>query len=52
MSKQKYRVTQPNTLTYKVGDIVELTEVQAKRLVNKVEPAPKSAPKRRKKQDS
>jgi len=32
----KYEVTQKHTLGHKVGDVIELTENQAKCLVNKV----------------
>ncbi len=33
---KEYVVTMPNTLDHKVGDTVQLTELQASRLVNKV----------------
>lgn len=34
----KYRIIRPNMQQGEVGDILELTEVQAQNLLNKVEP--------------
>jgi len=34
----KYKVIKKNCLKHSVGDIIDLTEKQAKHLVNKVEP--------------
>ena len=34
--KKQYEVIRKNCLTFEVGEVVELTDVQARRLVNKV----------------
>lgn len=38
MAKRKYIVTQPNTYDHEVGDEIDLTDEQARQLVNKVRP--------------
>ena len=37
---KKYRVCKPNTRNYKINQVIELTESQARKLVNKVELIP------------
>lgn len=36
--KKKYEVTHKNCLSFKVGEIIELTDKKAKSLVNKIKP--------------